>query len=88
MPLIATPFKRVEVDIVGPIAPLSEAVHRYILTLVDYATGYPEAVPLKKITTEAVAEALLDIHSRVGIPEEMLTDQGTNPCRKYPDYSS
>ena len=54
-----------------------EAGHRYILTLVDYATRYPEAVPLKKITTEAVAEALLDIYSTVGIPEEVLTDQGT-----------
>ena len=77
MPLIDTPFKRVAVDIVRPIAPPSEAGHRYILTLVDYATRYPEAVPLKKITTEAVAEALLDIYSRVGIPEEVLTDQGT-----------
>ena len=77
MPLINTPFKRVAVDIVRPIAPPSEAGHRYILTLVDYATRYLEAVPLKKITTEAVAEALLDIYSRVGIPEEVLTDQGT-----------
>ena len=41
--------------------------------LVDYATRYPEAVPLKKITTEA----LLDIYNRVGIPEEVLTNQGT-----------
>ena len=56
MPLIDTPFNRVVVDIVGLIAPLSEAGHRYILTLVDYATRYPEAVPLKKITTETVDE--------------------------------
>ena len=70
------PFRMVAVDIIGPIAPLSEAGHRYILTLVDYSTRYPEAVPLKKITTESVAEALLDIFSRVGIPEEVLTDQG------------
>ena len=77
MPLIDTPFKRVAVDIVRPIAPSSEAGHRYNLTLVDYATRYPEAVPLKKITTEAEAEVLLDIYSRVGIPEEVLTDQGT-----------
>ena len=83
MPLIDTPFKRVAVDIVGPIAPPSEAGHRYILTLVDYATRYPEAVPLKKITTEAVAEALLDIYSRVGIPEEVLTDQGTQFMSEY-----
>ena len=77
MPLIDMPFKRVAVDIVGPIAPPSEAGHRYISTLVDYVIRYPEAVPVKTITTEAVAEALLDIYSTVGIPEEVLTDQGT-----------
>ena len=37
-PLIDTPFKRVAVDIVWPIAPPSEAGYRYILTLDDYAT--------------------------------------------------
>ena len=35
MPLIDMPFKRVAVSIIGPIAPPSEAGHRYILTLVD-----------------------------------------------------
>ena len=77
MPLIDTLFKRIAVDIVGPIAPLSEAGCQYILTLVVYATRFPEAVPLVKITTgsEAVAEALLDICSRVGIP--VLTVQVT-----------
>ena len=34
MPLIDTPFKRVAVDIVRPIAPPSEAGHWYILTLI------------------------------------------------------
>ena len=77
MPLNYTPFKRVAVDIVRPIAPPSEAGHRYILTLVDYTSRYPEAVPLKKITTEAEAKVLLDIYSRVGIPEEVLMEQGT-----------
>ena len=77
MPLIDTPFKRVAVDLVGPITPASERGHRYILTLVDYATWYPEAVPLKNIDTETVAEALLVMYSRLGIPEEVLSDQGT-----------
>ena len=75
MPLTDMKFKRVAVDIVGPGSSLSEAGHQCILTLVDYATGYPEAVPLKKITIETVAEALLDIYSRVGIPEEVLTER-------------
>ena len=43
----------------------------------DYATRYPEAVPLASIDTETVAEALVSIFSRVGIPNEFLTDMGT-----------
>ena len=77
MPLIDLPFKRVAIDLVGPITPASDKGHRYILTLVDYATRYPEAVPLKNIDTESVAEALLDVYSRVGVPEEVLSDLGT-----------
>ena len=61
MPLIDMPFKRVAIDLIGPISPSSEAGHRYILTLVDHATRYPEAVPLKNIDTKTVAEALIDI---------------------------
>ena len=57
--------------------PSSEAGHRYILTLVDYATRSLEAVPLKNIDTETVAEALVDIFSRLEIPEEILSDLGT-----------
>ena len=72
MPLIDTPFKRVAVDIVGPTEPRSVKKSRYILTMIDYATRYPEAVALPSIETERVAEALIAMFSRVGIPSEML----------------
>ena len=52
MPLINKPFKRVAIDLVGPISPLREEEHRYILTLTDFSTRYPEAVPLKNIDAE------------------------------------
>ena len=48
MPIIDTPFMRVAVDIIGPIHPPSDDRHRFMLTLVDYATWYPEAIALKK----------------------------------------
>ena len=54
MPLIDLPFKRVAINLVGLITPASEKGHRHILTLVDYATRYPEAVPIKNINTETV----------------------------------
>ena len=47
------------------------------MTLVDYATKYPEAVALSSFETEAVAEALVSIFSRVGVPNEILTDMGS-----------
>ena len=75
--MIDTPFKRVAVDIVGPIEPHSEKKSRYILTMIDYATRYPEAVALPGIETERVAEALVEMFSRVGILDEMLTDCGS-----------
>ena len=77
MPTVGVPFQRIAVDLVGPIFPASEQGNRYILTVVDYATRYPEAVPLTGIDTEKVAEALLSIYSRVGFPEEVLSDLGS-----------
>jgi len=76
MPLIDEPFKRVAVDIVGPIIPAADSGARFILTMVDYATRYPEAKALKRIDSISVAEALNEFWSRVGIPKEMLTDNG------------
>ena len=55
--LMDTPFKRVAVDIVGPIETRSNNRSRYILTMMDYATCYPEAIALPSIESERVAEA-------------------------------
>ena len=77
MPIIDVPFQRVAMDLIGPIEPASELKNRYILTAVDFATRYPEAVALKSIDTEHVAEALMNIYSRVGVPKEILSDQGS-----------
>ena len=77
LPLIDTQFKRVAVDIVGPIEPRSERKSRYILTMIDYPTRYPEAVALPGMETERVAEALVEMYSRVGFQDEMLTDCGS-----------
>ena len=55
LPLIDTPFKRITVDIVGLIEPRSEKRNLYILTMIDFTTRSPEAVPLPIIETEHVA---------------------------------
>lgn len=53
--------------------------------MVDYATRYPNTLPLNNIHTEAVAEAVRDTYSRLGFPDEVLNDQGsqfTSVCMK------
>uniref|UniRef100_A0A8C5QAC5 Gypsy retrotransposon integrase-like protein 1 n=1 Tax=Leptobrachium leishanense TaxID=445787 RepID=A0A8C5QAC5_9ANUR len=77
LPIVGEPFRRVAVDLVGPLAVPSPTGKKYILTIVDYATRYPEAVALWDIHAETVAGALLQIFSRVGFPKEILSDQGT-----------
>ncbi|KAL1258013.1 hypothetical protein QQF64_011257 [Cirrhinus molitorella] len=76
LPIIEVPFERIGMDLVGPL-PKSARGHEHILVIVDYATRYPEAVPLRKATAKAIAQELFLLFSRVGIPAEILTDQGT-----------
>ena len=77
MPIIEEPFSRLSMDIIRPLC-RSRTGFKYVLVLSDYATRYPEAIPLKSIDAEHVAEELIKILSRMGIPKEILTDQGSN----------
>ncbi|XP_077331070.1 uncharacterized protein LOC143973991 [Lithobates pipiens] len=76
LPVVDEPFKRVAVDIVGPLAIPSSSGKRYILTVVNYATRYPEAVVLSCLRTDKVADALLGIFTRVEFPAKLISDQG------------
>ena len=46
LPIMDEPFRRIAMDIVGPL-PRSSSGKRYILVICDYATRYPEAVALR-----------------------------------------
>ncbi len=75
LPLLEVPFQRIGMDLIEPLERSAHG-HRFALVLVDYATRYPEAVPLHTISTKSVADTLFRIISRVGIPKEILTYQG------------
>ena len=77
VPPMDIPFQRVAVDIIGPL-PRTSRGNRYALVAIDYATRYPDAVPLRNQEATTVADALMEIFSRVGVPRELLSDQGTN----------
>ena len=75
--LSTEPFSRVSIDLVGPLSPASSDGHRYVLTMVDQATRYPDAVALRHIDSKTVAEALLTMFSHIGFPRELTSDNGT-----------
>ncbi|KAF7643600.1 hypothetical protein LDENG_00236720 [Lucifuga dentata] len=56
----------------------SSTGYRYILVVCDYATRYPEAFPLKNIKAWQIVNCFIQLFSRVGIPKEIIMDQGTN----------
>ncbi|GFR73074.1 Gypsy retrotransposon integrase-like protein 1 [Elysia marginata] len=60
-----------------PVAGHMDKGNRYILTIVDSARRWPEAIPLRNITTMAVAEAIFCAFSRLGLPKQVMSDRGT-----------
>ena len=72
LPIISTPFSRIAMDLVGPL-PKSSSGFQYILVVLDYATRYPEAIPLRTMASKGIAKELVLMFTRIGIPEEILT---------------
>jgi len=70
------PLQRIAMDTVGPL-PRSRSGKCYILVVCNYTTRYLEAVPLKSINAEPVVEELVLVFSWVGVPKEILMDQGS-----------
>ncbi|KAL0130261.1 hypothetical protein PUN28_002097 [Cardiocondyla obscurior] len=83
MPLIITdtpgkPFEKCALDIVGPL-PITTAGNKYVLTFQDLLTKFSKAIALPNQEAATVAKAFATkIILEHGIPENILTDQGTN----------
>jgi len=83
MPLVLTdtpdkPFKKCALDIVGPL-PISNNGNKYLLTFQDNLTKFSKAIPIANQEANTVAkEFATKIICEYGIPEIILTDQGTN----------
>lgn len=68
-------FEHIHIDIVGPLLPSNE--YRYLVTIIDRCTKWPEAIPTREITAEVVAKAVYDGWiARFGCSLRVTTDQG------------
>ena len=77
LPIIREPFKRLAMDVVGPLSH-TRSGNKYLQVVMDYATKWPEAFALRNVTTETVVHCLVEMTARIGIPEELLSDNGSN----------
>lgn len=75
LPIIKTPIEHIAMDFVGPLAKTARGALS-MLVILDYATRYPEAVPLWNMTSTMVSWVLMRFFAQVGLPREIFTDQG------------
>ncbi|XP_057790567.1 LOW QUALITY PROTEIN: uncharacterized protein LOC131007657 [Salvia miltiorrhiza] len=77
-PTVASwPFDAWGMDVVGPLTK-SSGGHLYILAATDYFSKWAEAIPLREVKKETVAEFIkTNIIYRYGVPRYIITDNGT-----------
>lgn len=71
------PFQRIAMDFAGPFRPTAQG-NKYFLVLVDHFSKYVKAVPARDCTMEAAIGGLTKLIFEEGVPEEVLTDQGSH----------
>ena len=68
------PFHMVGMDLIGPLN-ITKRRNRFILSIIDYTTKYPIAIPLPNKRTKCVASALRRAFAMLGFPRIIISDQ-------------
>ena len=81
------PFSVWGIDIIGKINPKASNGHEFILVAIDYFTKWVEAASYSTITATHVCKFIKNnLVCRYGVPNEIITDNGTNlTARKVDD---
>ena len=73
----ARPFEKWAIDLVGPL-PTTLHGNRWIITAIDFATGWPLAKAVPDATAEQIGDFLFEIYTTYGAFTELLSDNGAN----------
>jgi len=80
------PFSMWGIDMIGPISPKASNGHRFILVAIDYFTKWIEAASYVNVTQNVVTRFMKNnIICRYGLPERIITDNGSNLNNKMVD---
>lgn len=70
-PTPSGPWKRIHIDFAGPMN------NQYFLVIVDAYSKWPEIIQMKEISTSITVSTLNHLFSQFGIPETVVSDNGT-----------
>jgi len=76
-PAPGRPFQRIAMDFAGPF-PETKNGNRYFLVIVDHFSKFVKVFPVHDCTMENAIRGLKKTIFEEGVPEEILTDQGTH----------
>ena len=77
IPVMSEPLAKVIIDVVG-LLPKTRGGNEYMLTIMCTTTRYPEAIPLRRITSKSIIPILTRFFTQFGLPRVVQSDQGSN----------
>lgn len=77
LPVEQKPFSQFMIDCVGHL-PKSKRGNEYLLTILDIATRYLEAIPLRRIRAKTIVDHLVKFFSWAGLSRTIQSDRGSN----------
>ena len=78
IPPASAPMETTAMDVLGPL-PETVNGNKYIIVFCDYFTKWVEAYPMSDQKAETIAQIFVEkIIFRYGVPQKLITDQGTN----------
>ena len=78
IPRAKYPMSVLCLDLFGPVSVPNQDKHRYILFVIDTFSKYAWAKTLQRQTSEEITDFMAYIFDHFGIPEKVISDQGSN----------
>lgn len=71
-----TPWQIAACDIMGPY-PTTPSRNKFLLVVTDHFSKWVELFPLRKLTARVIMDKLMEVFTRFGFPEQLITDNAS-----------